>query len=88
MVILEAMATGCPVVATAVGGVPQMIRDGVDGWLVPPQDSQQLAVAISNVLADPTEAHKRAISARNRVLKEFSLGKQVEGWKEVLVNRG
>ena len=87
MVILEAMATGCPVVATAVGGVPQMIRDGVDGWLVPPQDSQQLAVAISNVLADPTEAHKRAISARNRVLKEFSLEKQVEGWKEVLDDR-
>ena len=88
MVILEAMATGCPVVATAVGGVPQMIRDGVDGWLVPPQNSQQLAAAISNVLADPTEAQKRAISARNRVLKEFSMGKQVEGWKEVLDNRG
>ena len=88
MVILEAMAVGCPVIATAVGGVPQMIRDGVDGWLVPPQNSQQLAAAISNVLADPTEAQKRAISARNRVSKEFSLGKQVEGWKEVLDNRG
>ncbi len=87
MAILEAMVMGCPVVATTVGGVPQMIRDGVDGWLVPPQDSKQLAIAISNVLADPIEAHKRAISARNRIVEEFSLGKQVEAWKEVLGDR-
>ena len=88
MVILEAMVMGCPVVATTVGGVPQMIRDGVDGWLVPPQDSKQLAIAVSNVLADPIEAHKRAISARNRIVEEFSLGRQVEAWKEVLGDRG
>lgn len=88
IVILEAMAMGCPVVATTVGGVPQMIRDGVDGWLVPPQDSKRLAIAISNVLVDPIEAHKRTISARNRIVKEFSLGKQVAAWKEVLGDRG
>jgi glycosyltransferase involved in cell wall biosynthesis len=53
LVILEAKACGCPVVATSVCGVPEMITDGVDGLLVPPSDARALAEALNRLLQDP-----------------------------------
>lgn len=52
LVILEAMALGRPVVATRVGGIPEMVEDGVTGLLVPAHDSQALAAAIVRLLTD------------------------------------
>jgi len=54
MALLEAMGLGVPVVATAVGGVPDAVRDGVTGLLVPPGDPDALAAAIARVLDDGT----------------------------------
>jgi len=73
IVVLEAMAMKCPVVATAVGGVPEEIPDEDYGWVVPPKDSDALANAIENVLADPGEGRRRAENARRRVKSVFSL---------------
>jgi glycosyltransferase involved in cell wall biosynthesis len=50
--IVEAMALGKPVVASAVGGIPEVITDGVDGLLVPPDDPDALAEALSTVVDD------------------------------------
>lgn len=64
-VLLEAMATGLPVVATRAGGIPEVVRDGVTGLLVPPGDMQALAGAIDSVLADPQHARKLGGAARH-----------------------
>jgi glycosyltransferase involved in cell wall biosynthesis len=55
-VVLEAFAYKTPVVATAVGGVPELVKDGETGWLVPPRDPHALAQAILDALSNPEEA--------------------------------
>lgn len=65
--VLDAQAAGVPVVATAVGGVPEIVEDGVTGWLVPPRDPEALARAVKEALTRPEEARRRAARARQRV---------------------
>ncbi len=67
LVVAEAVALGTPVVATAVGGVPDMIVNGVTGRLVDPGDPVALAGAIEATLADPVAARHRAFAARDRL---------------------
>jgi glycosyltransferase involved in cell wall biosynthesis len=64
--LLEAMASGRPVVATAVGGIPEVIGEGRGGVLVPPGDSQTLAAAIAGLLADARESHRLGEEGRRR----------------------
>jgi len=88
--VLDAQAAGVPVVATRVGGVPEMIVDGESGWLVPPRDPEALAAAVADALARPEEARRRAERARQTV-RRFSLDATVEGtlavYREVLAER-
>ena len=64
--LVEAMAAGRPVVASAVGGIPELVRDGVDGLLVRPGDPSALAAALTRVLTDPVLAASMGASARAR----------------------
>jgi glycosyltransferase involved in cell wall biosynthesis len=70
--VLECMANGTPIVATAVGGIPQMIFDGETGVLVPPRDPEALAGAIGHLLVDPERRAKLAAAAANR-LSDFRI---------------
>jgi len=76
--VLDALALEVPVVATAVGGIPEMITHGREGLLVPPCDVGSLAEAILEVLRHPARAAERARSGRTRVLAEFSAERMVE----------
>lgn len=71
--LLEAMASGLPAVCTAVGGVPEMIEDGVTGVVVAPRDPHALADAITALLNDPERARRMGCSARARLEARFSL---------------
>ncbi len=75
--ILDAQSLGVPVVATDTGGIPDLVRDGDNGWLVPPRDPAALAGAIVAALDDPAEAARRAARARESVL-DFQADRMVE----------
>ncbi len=72
-VVIEAGACGVPVVCTRIGGLVDIIEDGKDGLLVPPNDPRQLAEAVLRLLKDPELAQSLADSLRRRVEREFSL---------------
>jgi glycosyltransferase involved in cell wall biosynthesis len=78
LVVLEAMAHGKPVVATAVGGTPELVRDGETGLLVPPGDASALAAALRSLIADPERAARMGAAGRRRVLDEFGAAAMVE----------
>jgi glycosyltransferase involved in cell wall biosynthesis len=71
--IIEAMASGLPVVATRVGAVPDMVRDGRDGVLVEPGRPEELAGALEKLLASPKLRLEMGASARKRVEERFDL---------------
>lgn len=72
LIILEAMAAGCPVVATAVGGVPMAVRHEVNGLLVEPRNADQLAVAIGRLLASDSTRRAYGEAGRRIFQSEFT----------------
>ena len=75
--VLEAMALGKPVVATAVGGIPEIIEDGVSGCLVPPEQPQLLAEAITAVMNDASLYNRFVVNGKQRMQESFSISKRV-----------
>ena len=78
--VLEAMATGVPVVSTEVGGMAEVITDGVDGWLVPAGRPVHLAAAIAGALDDPVRRAAVGAAGRRRVEDGFGLERQGAEW--------
>ena len=77
LVVIEGMATGKPVIATAAGGVLDIIQNGVNGLLVPCKDSKAMAQAILKIISNPEWAEQIGIAARQRVAERFTLQYQV-----------
>jgi glycosyltransferase involved in cell wall biosynthesis len=75
--VLEAMAAGKPVVATRVGGVPEVVDDGVTGLLVPPRDPDALADAVVRLLRDPNRMRRMGQAGLERVRRHFSVEQMV-----------
>jgi glycosyltransferase involved in cell wall biosynthesis len=70
--LIEAMAAAPPVVATRVGGVPDLVESGVTGCLVPPDDPDALAAALVDLLRDPDRRQALGKAARERMLPAFA----------------
>jgi glycosyltransferase involved in cell wall biosynthesis len=81
--VLEAMSAGLPVVATAVGGIPEIIEDGVSGLLAPPNDSQAITEAILRALRDPALAAKLARAGQARARSEFSFDRVLTDLRQI-----
>jgi glycosyltransferase involved in cell wall biosynthesis len=73
LALLEAMAAGLPVIATAVGGTPEVVTDGENGLLIPPRDAGSLAAALERLLTDPAGAQRLGATARAHVREHYSL---------------
>jgi glycosyltransferase involved in cell wall biosynthesis len=80
LTVMEAMASAVPVVTTAVGGNPELLRDGVDGLLVPRGDHVAMANALLRVLTDADARHRMGQSARARILEQFRLEQAVDAY--------
>jgi L-malate glycosyltransferase len=81
--LIEAMATGLPVVATDVGGIPEVVRPGVNGQLVSPDDDQGLADAVLALMDDPAAAAALGRAARADVERHYTIDRMVERFEEL-----
>jgi glycosyltransferase involved in cell wall biosynthesis len=89
-VVLEALACGTPVVATAVGGIPEQVGDGVTGFLVGPGDAEAMAAAVVALLADEALRKRFGENAAQEARKRFDLDRQVSEyieWYQGIVER-
>ena len=75
--LMEAASCGVPVVAPRVGGIPELVEDGVTGLLVPPNDAAALATAYKRLLTDETLARRLGQNARVRATRSFSVQRKV-----------
>jgi sugar transferase (PEP-CTERM/EpsH1 system associated) len=81
--ILEAMATGLPIVATRVGGTPELVIEGVTGTLVPPADVGAMAQALRMYIERPDLRYEHGRAARKRAEREFDVAKMVHSYQSV-----
>jgi glycosyltransferase involved in cell wall biosynthesis len=82
--VLEAMAARTPVVATRVGGLPELVADGINGLIIPPEDVEALAEAIVRLLNRPKECAKMGVEGRQIAENNFSWEKVASRYMEIL----
>jgi glycosyltransferase involved in cell wall biosynthesis len=75
--ILEAMATSLPIVATEVGGIPELVKNGDNGLLVPPADPRSLSRAIQHLADNPDESRRMGLRGRKRMEEQFTLERKI-----------
>jgi glycosyltransferase involved in cell wall biosynthesis len=83
--VLEAMALESPVIATSAGGTAEIVRNGIDGLIVPTGNSPAIVDAIASVLRDPDAARARAASARRRVETDLSFEARMNAVEAIYV---
>jgi glycosyltransferase involved in cell wall biosynthesis len=84
----EAIALGVPVVSTSVGGMPELIEDGVSGRLVAPGDDRAFAAAVADVLAAPADARRMALNAEAHRTLNFSRDRMLERLERAYLGHG
>jgi len=88
--LMEATSMGLPIVATSVGGVPQVVTDDVEGLIVPPGDPERLADALQQVAADPALRHRlgRAARAKSTMFDVTGASREIEGIYREITDHG
>lgn len=81
--VLEAWAASRPIIATTVPGIQELIRHNEDGWLVPPEDPEQMADGIRRILKDPVLGGRLSLSGRRRVFQEYGIEAMVVGYDRI-----
>jgi glycosyltransferase involved in cell wall biosynthesis len=87
VVLMEAMAMEIPCVTTHIAGIPELIRDGIDGWLVAPSDLDGLVEALARLMDDAALRERMGKSGRARVMERYVLRRSVERLAAVFVER-
>jgi glycosyltransferase involved in cell wall biosynthesis len=87
VVLMEAMASAIPCVSTRITGIPELIRDGEDGLLVTPSDTDELAAALARLMDDAPLRHYLGRSGRARVQQKYNLVRNVERLGGVFATR-
>ncbi len=83
LVVLEAMSCGLPIVSFATGGVPELIRNGIDGWIAEYKNVSQTAAAMERLIADPAIRTGFAQNARRRIMEQFEHSKIAEQYQHI-----
>ncbi len=81
LTVLEAMAAGKPVVSTRVGGVPELVEDGLTGFLVPPRDPEALSQAILRLAKDRDLCQRMGQAGQRKVLERFDISQAARGYE-------
>ena len=84
LVILEAMSESCPVIASAVSGIPEVVIDGETGWLVPPENHRELARVMGRVARKEEEAVRRGRAGYRRWLRYFRPEEAAAVWLQIV----
>jgi glycosyltransferase involved in cell wall biosynthesis len=83
LVVLEAMASGKPVVATAPGGPSETVANGQTGYLVKPSSPEEIASAIEKLIQDPQKRSRMGEAGRDRACKMFAIPRYVQQFQEL-----
>lgn len=84
LIAAEAMAAGKPVIAANASSLPEIVRDGVDGLLVPARDPEALSTAILRLAADPELRARMGAAGHERVAREFSIDRMIREYERIL----
>jgi colanic acid/amylovoran biosynthesis glycosyltransferase len=87
VVLMEAMAMEIPCVTTRIAGIPELIRDGIDGLLVPASDLEELTAALARLMDDPGLREQLGKNARARVEERYNLPRNVEALAAIFAER-
>jgi len=79
----EVMSLGLPALISDAGGLPENVRDGQDGWIVPVRDPQAIGRVLQSILADPSRVAAMGQAARDKSVREFNLDRFVSATADV-----